>query len=248
MPKSPNRRQAHHRMTREHPNYRAGNQRTGTTESHLLTAIATQTGAAVTALEQACSLIRAQLPDGQRRDAVLRRGQSAAALAHEFVTTSLQDLANGRLPDAIATALRQLQRLQTDNSASVTPSNHSADPETALLNSMRQTAELIETITALDGYYRKQTDAVTTRRSPNGKPSAIRRRTNLIRQYQAARADLRRHLRLLRRVLGQTYAMLRLLPTPPDTMNAADRTLHHIDQLMTTTTTTTDQPKPAPPV
>ena len=178
---------------------------------------------------------------------MLRRSQSASALAHEFVTTGLQDLANSWQPDASAAALRQLQLLQSGTGAGPTPPTSAADPETALLSSMRQTAQLIETITTLCAHYRKQSDAIVARRTPNGKPSAIRRRTDLIREYQVARADLLPHLRLLRRVLGQTYAMLRLLPASADTMNAADRTLHHIDQLMTTTTTAAGQPKPAPP-
>ena len=206
--------------------------------------MANQTGEAVTALEQACRIIHDAMPAGQRQDAVLRRGESATALMHEFVTTGLQDLANSRTPQASAAALRQLQRLQTD-SVPQTPDN-AADAETALLNSLRQTAQLIDLMARLYAHYGAASDSAMARRTPYDKASSVQRRTEIIRQYQAARADLRPHLRQLRRVLGQTHAMLRLLPAPSDAMTAADLTLHTIDLQLATITAADRRPTPAP--
>ena len=244
MPKSQTRRRNFHQGEREYRKLRLAAHRTSVTASQLLTDLANQTSEAVTTLEHACHVIRDAMPAGQRQDAVLRRGESATTLIHEFVTTGLQDLADSRTPQASAAALRQLERLQT-NSAPQTPDN-AADAETALLNSLCQTAQLIDLMARLYAHYGEATDTAIARRTPYDKPSSVQRRTATIRQYQAARADLRPHLRQLRRVLGQTQAMLRLLPALSDAMTTADLTLHTIDRQLAAITAADGRPTPAP--
>lgn len=244
MPKSQTRRRNFHQGEREYRKLRLATHRTSDTETWLLTDLAKQTGEAVTALEQACRVIRDAMPAGQRQEAVLRRGQSAATLAREFATTSLQDLADSRLPATSGTALRQLQRLQNDNDPQ-RPDN-GADAEAALLHSLRQTAELINLMTSLYTHCQAASDTAIARRTPAGGDRTSRRRTEIIKHYQTARSELRPKLRQLRRVLGQTHAMLRLLPAPADTMTVADLTLHTIDRQLAAITAADGRPTPAP--
>ena len=244
MPKSQTKRRNFHQGEREYRKLRLVAHRTSDTETRLLTDMANRTGEAVTALEQACRVIRDAMPAGQRQEAVLRRGQSAAALAREFATAGLQDLADTRLQGASAAALRQLQRLQNDNDPQQ-PDN-SADAEAALLDSLRQTAELIDLMTRLYNHCQAASDTAIARRTPAGGDRTSRCRTEIIKHYQAARSELRPQLRQLRRVLGQTHAMLRLLPAPTYTMTIADQTLHTIDRQLAATTAADGRPTPAP--